>query len=66
MVIEFSSLGSARGKTLIDVANRLHDLFPHDFQNLLPSIVVVISKVNTEEEEYDSIVEEMNDIVMKN
>lgn len=65
-MIEFSSLGSARGKTLVDVANRLYELFPSDFSNLVQSIVLVVSKVNTDEDELDCIIDEIKDIVSKN
>ena len=50
VIVEYSSLKSAKGKILVDVANRLFELFPVDFHKLLYSIVLVISKVNTEED----------------
>ena len=46
IVIEHSSLISGRGGSLVDVAKRLKELFPKDFQNLVHSTMIVVSKVN--------------------
>ena len=68
-MVEWASLQSSRGKTIVDVANRLLELFPVDFKNLIHSIVLVVSKVNAEEvpeEALDDVIEEVNKIVSTN
>ena len=49
IVIEQSTFLSARGGGLVDVAVRLRELFPRDFQNLVHSIMIVVSKVNPDD-----------------
>ena len=49
IVIEQSSLFSAKGGGLVDVAVRLRELFPRDFSNLVHSIMIVVSKVNPDD-----------------
>lgn len=48
LVLEQSTLFSARGGSLVDVAIRLRELFPRDFNNLVQSVMIIISKANTE------------------
>ena len=64
MVIEVSSLLSTRGKTIADVANRLTELFPDDFENLVHSILLVVSKVDREK--LRDITKEISEIVNTN
>ena len=49
LVMEQSTLFSARGGSLVDVAVRLRELFPKDFKNLVHSIMIVVSKVNPDD-----------------
>ena len=49
LVMEQSTLFSARGGSLVDVAVRLRELFPKDFRNLVHSIMIVVSKVNPDD-----------------
>ena len=49
LVIEQSTLYSARGGNLVDVAVRLHELFPVDFNNLVHSCMILITKANIED-----------------
>ena len=65
MVIEVSSLLSTRGKTIADVANRLAELFPYDFENLVHSILLVVSKVDRDIKLRD-ITKEISEIVNTN
>lgn len=51
LVMEQSTLFSARGGSLVDVAVRLRELFPKDFKNLVHSIMIVVSKVDDLEED---------------
>ena len=48
LVLEQSTLFSARGGSLVDVAIRLRELFPRDFNNIVQSVMIIISKANTE------------------
>ena len=45
IVIELASLQTGRGKDLIDVANRLAKLFPNGYRQLFESVLLVVSKV---------------------
>ena len=48
---------------MADLGNRIAELFPNDFQNLVHSILLVVSKVNAEQIETDDILKELEDIV---
>ena len=50
---------------MIDVANRLAKLFPEDYQRLVNSVVLVCSKVGSDDE-LEDIVGTMKDILEKN
>ena len=56
VVVERATLESARGGSLVDVAVRLRELFPKDFNNLIHSIAIVVSKVNLDDLEEDDII----------
>ena len=43
--MELANLQSGRGKQLADAANRIAELFPVDFEEILDSTVLVVSKV---------------------
>ena len=49
LVVEFSTLQSARGGTFVDITDRLYDLFQNDFDKVANCCLLVISKVNTKE-----------------
>ena len=49
IVIEQSSLFSARGGSLVDVAKRLKEFFPKDFKKLINSVMMVVSKINPDD-----------------
>lgn len=69
VVIEWASLQSSRGKTIVDVANRLLELFPVDFKYLIHSIVLAVSKVDEQvasEDDLDDVIEQVNEIVSSN
>jgi hypothetical protein len=46
LVVEFSSLMAARGGNLVDAAKRLFQLFANDFQKIIYSCILVVSKVS--------------------
>ena len=66
LVIEQSTLFSARGGSLVDIAVRLRELFPKDFNSLVHSIMIVISKVNPDDFEEDDIVSKISSITNQN
>ena len=45
IVMEFSTLQSGRGGNVPDVAKRLLNLFPRDFDRLTNSMMILITKV---------------------
>ena len=49
IMAEQSTFLSAKGVGLAEVANRLKELFPKDFKNIVHSIMIVVSKVSPEE-----------------
>ena len=66
VVVEDSSLLCAKGKGLVDIANRLAELFPADFDALMKSTLMVVSKVSIEEEELKSLANEVKTIAENN
>lgn len=66
LVIESSTLLSGRGGSLVDVAVRLRELFPTDFNNLVHSCMIVISKANTDEMSEEDAEEIISDIIRSN
>lgn len=66
LVVEQSTLISGRGGKLPEIARRLLELFPRDFSNLINSIAVVVSKVNTEDVELADVLEHIQGINDKN
>jgi hypothetical protein len=46
LMVEFSSLQSARGGALVEAAKRLYQLFSNDFQKIIYSCILMVSKVN--------------------
>ena len=49
LVIECSTLISARGGNLSEIAKRLLELFPRDYATLINSIMILVTKVTTED-----------------
>ena len=66
VMLEFASLATVRGKSIADVANRLLDLFPGDWEGMMDSVVVVVSKVNAAEVELEEVISEISSIVSSN
>ena len=62
-VLEFESLRADGGKSITDVANRLLDLFLVDWQRMINSVMLVISKVNTAEFKLEEVISQIKDIV---
>ena len=62
-VLEFESLLADGGKSITDVANRLLDLFLVDWQRMINSVMLVISKVNTAEFKLEEVISQIKDIV---
>ena len=56
IMVEQSTFLSGRGGGLVEVANRLRELFPKDFKNIVHSIMIVVSKVNPEDIEEDDAI----------
>ena len=63
VVLEFESLRADGGKSITDVANRLLDLFLVDWQRMINSVMLVISKVNTAEFKLEEVISQIKDIV---
>lgn len=60
------SLDSHRGGTLPEIARRLLELFPNDFTNLINSIGIVVSKVNTDDIEENDVLQRILEISRTN
>ena len=52
LVIECSTLISGKGGNLPEIAKRLLELFPWDFSTLINSVMIMVTKVNTDEYEF--------------
>lgn len=50
IVMEYSTLQSGRGGNVSDVAKRLFNLFPRDFNRLINSMMILITKVPLSED----------------
>ena len=63
VVLEFESLRADGGKSITDVANRLLDLFLVDWQRMINSVMLVVSKVNTAEFKLEEVISQIKNIV---
>ena len=52
LVIEYSSLIFGRGGNLLEIAQRLLEFFPRDYSTLINSVMIMVTKVNTDEYEF--------------
>lgn len=62
MVIEYPTLQAGRGNSFPEVANRLATLFPKDFDRLINSIMLLVTKVPLSMIKEQEIIEEIEEI----
>ena len=56
IVVEISSLLAARGGTFVDVTLRLRELFQNDFEQIVHSCFLVVSKVHPMMYSYEDVI----------
>lgn len=66
LTIEISTLKSGRGGKLAEIAIRLLELFGQDFNYLLNSIMILVTKVNPEDYSHEDIREILTEITNSN
>ena len=66
LTIDINTLRSGRGGNLPAIARRLLDLFPKDFKVLMNSIMIVVTKVNPEDDSIEDLVERIDEINKSN
>ena len=66
MVVEISSLLSAKGGGLVEVAQRFRELFKNDFRQLVHSCLLVVSKINKTDNALEGVLRLIQRIISGN